>query len=319
MKNKKELLLIDGRNFCYRHFHTRKELTSRGRPTGAIFGTLSALIRLHRFFPDASIVFCWDGRGSKQSWRHKLNPDYKANRKRKPGEPIPKEVTDIRIQIAIIEKLIDRLGFRNFSVPKFEADDLIGVLATALKKQFHKIIIYSSDKDYFQLVKDNVVVVRDTDKKLNCREITAKEMKKHYKVGPKQWLHFRSLTGDHSDNIKKPIAGIGEVKALQLLAAGLDPSKKKPFKNENFNFKKEWPAVRIAYKLSKIVRVYNDSRVPEVAQKALKKILQEVKGSRLERTKEGRSKKTYNYLLKFLAEYHLADLMERREQLWRIP
>jgi 5'-3' exonuclease len=310
---KREVLLIDGRNFCYRHAYTRSQLFSKKRPTGAIFGCLSGLIRLHRYFPDAAIVFCWDGDKAKESWRHKLAPDYKGTRN-KPDSEIPQEVHWIRQQIPIITEFIHNFGFRNFAVPCLEADDLIGILASNLKDKYDKIIIYSTDKDFYQLIKDPICVVRDLDKTKHCEEVTAKEIKKQHKVPLRNWLHFRSLVGEKTDNIAKPIAGVGPAKAMKMIASGVDPSKKKPHPD----FKQHWKAIRLCYKLTKIVRKADDKRVPSITQKALSKILMEARAGRLYRLESSKSKKGYEYMLKFLQEYELQDIIERRDQLWKI-
>jgi DNA polymerase-1 len=308
-----EVLLIDGRNYLYRHCFTRTGLSSKGRPTGGIFGALTGLIRLHKFFPNAAIVFCWD-MVSSNSWRHELEPGYKSNRKPKEGAEIPKVVLDIRTQIPIIEKFIRKFGFRQFSVPRLEADDLIGVLATAWKDHFRKIIIYSTDRDYYQLIKDNVVVVRDFDKTLKCKEITAREIRREFGVAPKDWLRYRALVGDSGDKIDKPIKGVGPKKAIAMLKAGVDASDSNPHPD----YKEHWRKIRLAYKLSKIVRRYDDSRVSAKTQKRLERIIRAVSDSGYRLSRKNRNQKTYDYMMEFLVDYELVELIQRRELLWVI-
>jgi len=308
----KEVLLIDGRNFCYRHAYTRTQLFSKNRPTGAIFGVLSGLIRLHRYFPDVPIVFCWDGEEATKSWRHKIAPDYKGTRN-VPGKEVPLPVQHIRIQIPIITKFIHNFGFKNFSVPRVEADDLIGILATELKKKYDKVTIYSTDKDFYQLIGENVAVVRDFDKNAACKEVTAKEIKKRWKVHPKHWLHYRSLVGEGTDNIAKPIKGVGPAKALKMLAQGVDPSKDEPHPE----YKEHWDKIRLCYRLTKIVRKVHDKRVPLKSQQALRLVLKEASKS-LYRDEDSKTKKKYKELLQFLSEYDLDEIMRRRDLLWKI-
>lgn len=307
------MLLIDGRNFVYRNAYTRPGLRSQNRPTGAIYGCLSGLIRLGRLFPDARIVFCWDGEHARESWRNKLAASYKGNRIQKNDKDTPQVIKDIRQQIPIVVKMLDMLGFKQYTVDRLEADDLIGILATSLKQKYDKIIIYSMDKDFYQLIKGNVAVVRDLDKKIKCQEITPKEIKKRHGVVAKHWLHFRSLVGEKTDHIAKPIVGVGPKKAIAMLKAGVDPSSSIPHKD----YKEHWAKIRLCYRLTKIVRKVHDKRLPEETQEALRVVLDDALVADLQR-KNKDNMKAYNRLLKFLRGYELSDIIARREQLWQI-
>lgn len=312
MKNK-EVLLIDGRNFVYRNSYTRTNLFSKKRPTGAIHGCLSGLIRLHRLFPDAAIVFCWDGEDARNSWRNKLATTYKGNRVDSKDKPVPIQVQHTRYQIPIITEFIHKFGFKNYSVPRIEADDLIGILATSLKETYDKVSIYSTDKDFYQLIKGNVQVIRDFDKKQPCVPVTDKEIKKRWGVASKHWLHYRSLVGEATDNIAKPIAGVGPKKAIAMLKAGVDPSSDTPHKD----YVAHWDKIRLCYRLTKIIRKTHDKRLPEISQKALRIIVKEAQSTTLYRSIPNK-KKTHRYMMDFLAEYELQELIERRDLLWQI-
>jgi DNA polymerase-1 len=164
-----DIILVDAKNAVYRHGYTRAQLrTSTGQSTGAIFGMLSCLIRLHRYYPKALFLFCWDGQKPKESWRHKLCPTYKSNRG--VGE-VPKEVQAILAQIPEIKKMLRLMGFAQFEVANIEADDEIGIIAVALakRKDVSRVLVYSMDKDYFGLIDDKIHVVRDLDKSMKCK------------------------------------------------------------------------------------------------------------------------------------------------------
>ena len=122
----KTVILIDSKNYAYRHCYTRTQLSSRGRPTGLLHGAIQGLLRLHRVFPDAVFVFCWDGEESTKSWRHGLAANYKQNR-------VSTEITPERKalfqQIPILRSMLTHLGFCQLEVRTLEADDLIGVMA----------------------------------------------------------------------------------------------------------------------------------------------------------------------------------------------
>lgn len=312
-KSKQQVILIDGRNWCYRHGYTRIGLSSRGRPTGALFGAIQGLIRLNRMYPKAAIVFCWDGKKSDQSWRHRLCSTYKSNRVVKTGEVNPL-VSAIRSQIPLIMSFLRMYGIKQFDVPKLEADDLIGILSTALKSDYEKVIIHSTDRDFYQLIKGNVLVVRDLDKKLHGLEFTAQDVKNEFGVYPKDWLKFRAFVGDKGDRIDKPIPGIGGVKALKILAAGVDASKKKPHPE----YKEHWHKIRLAYKLSRILRKYDDPKLPKITQDALRTILMQSSKNLCRSKSITESKKAYKEMIKFLCEFELEELIAQSTVLWRI-
>lgn len=306
---KPDLLLIDGRNWCYRNGYTRVGLSSRGRPSGVIYGCLHSLLRLNRFFPNAAIVVCWDGKDASKSWRHKLCAGYKSNRVTDKTKAIPQPVLDIRAQIPVVEQVLDIIGIRQFSVNRLEADDLIGVMATHHKDRFNKVLIYSTDRDFYQLIVDNVAVVRDIDKSKKGLEITAKEIEKKYGVAPKDWLKYRAFVGDAGDRIDKPIKGIGEQKALKILAAGVDASKSKP----HVDYARHWKAIRLAYKLSKIVRTPDSRYLPRVTSNTLRSLLKQTDLFRQSKTMHD-----YKRFVEFLADYDLEQIMASRHKLWSI-
>jgi 5'-3' exonuclease len=271
-------------------------------------------LRLSRLFPDAAIVICWDGDDGRESWRHKLCPEYKSNRVRKEavtaGQKEQQRVSDsIRVQIPKVEKIFGIMGFAQFKIDKLEADDLIGVLATSLSRTHRKVMIYSTDRDFYQLIKNNIVVVRDIDKKRQGLEITSKEIKNEYGVKPKVWLLYRAFVGDAGDKIDKPIAGVGPVKALKILAAGVDASNSKPHPD----FKEHWKKIRLAYKLSKIIRRTTSKWLSVKQRKQLKAAIESETFFRSKKTK-----KAYRRFVKFLADYELEDILKVKNNLWSI-
>lgn len=308
----KQVILVDGRNWCYRNGYTRIGLSSRGRPTGAIYGSIQGLITLNRMYPDAAIVFCWDGKFSDKSWRHDLCPSYKSNRTVKTKKVNPM-VSAIRQQIPIVESFMRMYGITQFSVPNLEADDLIGILVTALKETYDKVIIHSSDRDFYQLIGTNVYVVGGLDKKKGL-ELRSRDIKKEYGVGPKDWLKYRAFVGDPGDRIDKPIRGIGPAKALTILEAGVDASKKKPHPD----YKEHWKKIRLAYKLSKIIRNYDSPRLKQITQTQLKECVRRSGKSLFRNKKITMNARSYKEMIKFFREFELADLIAQRTALWNI-
>jgi DNA polymerase I len=318
-----DVLLIDGKNYAWRHGWTRRMLrTSNGFPTGVIYGVLSGMLRLNRMYPDTPMIFCWDGVDTKNSWRHKLAKTYKANRIKKAEGEKPQEVKDVYVQIPPLRILLAQMGYLQLEISQLEADDLIGILSATLAKKVDHVLIYSSDKDFIQLMSDRVLLIRDIDKKQKCRPLQEKEVKEDFGILPADWIKYRSLVGDPSDNIRKPVKGLGPKTALKMLAAGYDPSKKVPYLNLNPTLQANWENVRLNYDLTKIVRRPNDSRLPIKVQKKVQKIVDAVSKApvrKLGRTKEGKSISSYRAMMRTLSQYELQTLLEARHSLWALP
>jgi DNA polymerase-1 len=323
----KQVILIDGKNLCYRHGWTHRELRWHGVPTGMLYGCITGVARLARLHPDTAIAFCWDGKNSMKSWRHRLSPEYKANRKL--VEPKTKADADkiawkkaMEIQIPLFKEFIDLMGFKQLEVATLEADDLIGILSTHLKPIADRILIYSGDRDFYQLMSKRVKVVHDRDKTKKCKPVSRKDIKKEFGIYPKDWLKYRAIVGDKGDHIIK-VKGMGPKTALKLLAEGLDATKNTGnMFEEGYEPKgkpiadKDWRVLRLNYKLSRILKNPNDLALSKAEQYQLYNFLHKVSSaSELKRKKE---RGDYHKMEQFLAKYGLSDLMARRKELWEL-
>ena len=143
------MFLIDGYAMLYRaHYAMIRNplITSYGLPTSALFGFLNQLFRiLNKENPDY-IATVFDRK--EKTFRHKKFPDYKANR-----DPMPEE---LQVQLPHLWKLIDALQIPNLSKKGYEADDIIGTLAEHGANKDFEVFIVSGDKDFMQLINDNV-------------------------------------------------------------------------------------------------------------------------------------------------------------------
>ena len=318
------VILIDGRNMCFRHGWTHASLRSGKQATGMLYGCITGILRLARLHPGAAIVVVWDGAKAKESWRHGIAKDYKANRGK--GEA-PQFVKDMRSQIPLFYKFMELLGFKQLTVSKLEADDLIGILAYHVRTMVDKVLIYSTDRDFYQLIHKNVYVVRDQDKKLKCKPITRKQIKAEYGVEPKDWLKYRGLVGDKGDNILKP-KGMGPKKALALLEVGADPSKPKGYDYawipSTFNpkddwLRQDWPLIRLNYKLSKILRYVDTKKLDHKTCTEAHDLLKQIKCfDDILRSPLSKGKKVYEEMTKFLSRYDFVELMGRRKEIWSL-
>lgn len=197
------VILIDGHELAYRaYFAIRQLSTSRGVPTNASYGFLRQLLEIVRRAPDDAVVVAFDSPAP--TFRHEEFSDYKAHR--------PKAPPDLHQQLATIKRLLDLLGIARLEAAGLEADDLIGSVAKRAEAAGLKVEVISGDRDALQLVSELVSVNRPDGKS----RIGPSEVLEQYGVTPDQWVDYRALTGDASDNIPG-VRGIGPVTARKLL------------------------------------------------------------------------------------------------------
>lgn len=197
--------LVDASIYIFRAwFSISDEFTnSRGEPTNAVYGFTGFLCSLLEQTKAEHIGVAFDESLS-ESYRNEIYPDYKANR-----EPAPEE---LKRQFKWARGVTESLGLSCFADPRYEADDLIGTLATYWRKRGHPVCLITSDKDLTQLVDKN-----DTwwDFSRNLKLDHAK-VKEKFGVFPEQIADFLALTGDSVDNIRG-VPGVGPKSASALL------------------------------------------------------------------------------------------------------
>lgn len=202
------LLLIDGNALLHRCFHALPQTirTSAGELTNAIFGFTNATIELMDKLKPSHIVCTFDSPGD--TFRHTSYPEYKATRQEAaPGlyEQLPRLLT-----------VLEALGVVNLALPGYESDDIIGTLtAMAEEKQLNSEIV-SSDNDFVQLISP-LTSFLCTAKGLKHAELfTPEKVLEKHGLHPSQWIDYKALRGDPSDNLPG-VPGIGEKTAKQLL------------------------------------------------------------------------------------------------------
>ena len=207
--NRKRLFLIDGYAMLYRaHFAMIRNplITSYGLPTSALFGFLNQIFRiLNKENPDY-IATIFDRK--EKTFRHKKYPDYKATR-----DPMPEE---LQIQLPHLWKLIDALQILNLSKKGYEADDLIGTLAVDGTKNDLEVFIVSGDKDFMQLINDNVFLYAPGTKNKPDKIYDKDGVKDRWGVPPEKIIDLFGLMGDSSDNIPG-VSGVGPKSAMKLI------------------------------------------------------------------------------------------------------
>ena len=201
--SREKFLIIDGSSYLYRAFYASGGLTtSKGFPTGAIFGVTSMLKSLWNRNKANYVAVVFDPRGP--TIRNDWYEHYKANRNAMPE--------DLVEQLDGIKCIIKALGFEIIEFPYYEADDVIGTLAKYGEQNKLAVRIASPDKDMAQLVNKNITIF-DEQKKTEWDEIGVNEK---FGISPSLIVDYLTLIGDASDNVPG-VDKIGPKTAVKLL------------------------------------------------------------------------------------------------------
>ncbi len=202
-----ELFLIDGNSLAYRAFFALPDsmATSDGRPTNAVFGLASMLVKLISEYRPTQIVVAWD---AGMSGRERVYPEYKAQRPPKPDL--------LRQQWPHLTELVEAFGYSNVKVDGYEADDVIASLVAEARRREIGTMVVTGDRDAYQLVGDGVRVMSTSRGITEVKVYDAEAVKERYGVYPDLVTDLMGLRGDTSDNIPG-VPGIGEKTAATLL------------------------------------------------------------------------------------------------------
>jgi DNA polymerase-1 len=209
------ILVVDGNNLAFVANSIESLSRADGFPTQAIANSLKLLRSYILNFRAEKIFVAWDGGKSKK--RLALHPTYKESRKEKNKTPAAKmNFEELLVQLPILKQAIADLGLYIMQGPGIEGDDLVALMAKQLDRAGKKATIISSDSDFHQLVTPNVSVYSVMSRK-SGRHITYENFSEVYEgLTPEQFLEFKSLQGDSSDDIPG-VKGIGPVAARKIL------------------------------------------------------------------------------------------------------
>ncbi len=197
------LYLIDTYSIIFRAYYGIQRLSRRdGFATNAIFGSVKSLLKILVDFNPKYICAVFDSVG--KTFRKEADGSYKANRAVAPE--------DLVAQFPVIEEFIGTMGFPRLRIEGLEADDVIATLAVKFRDEFGRIVIFTGDKDLFQLIDEKVEIFDPKLEKWFDRNGTFEK----FGVYPSQIKDFLALVGDSSDNIRGA-PGIGEKTAVKLL------------------------------------------------------------------------------------------------------
>lgn len=207
----KKLLLLDAYALIYRAyfaFINRPIRNSKGLNTSAVYGFTKTLLDALKRFDPTHIAVAFDLSGP--TFRTELFPEYKANREETPE--------DIRLAVPIIKELLQSLNITILQMKGFEADDIIGSMAKQAERQGFEVLMMTPDKDYGQLLSDNITVVKPGRSGGDIETVTKELFCKEYGItAPDQFIDILALWGDKSDNIPG-VPGIGEKTAAKLIS-----------------------------------------------------------------------------------------------------
>jgi 5'-3' exonuclease len=220
----KEVLVVDGYNTFIRCFAAIPTLNEDGMHTGGVSGFLKSIGHAIKLFKPDKVVVVFDGVGGSQK-RRKIYPDYKDHKRTKvrlnriyeENTSLGSEEVSLKKQLQRIVIYLTHLPVYMISLDQVEADDTIAQVALDYYKDWH-VKIMSADKDFLQLVDDRVHVWSPTKKKV----YGPGEMLQEYGVSSANFIYFRALQGDVSDNIPG-IKGFGPktvIKAFPFLNGG---------------------------------------------------------------------------------------------------
>ena len=211
----KKMIVIDGNSLLFRAFYatyygdpTSIMRTKDGTPTNAIFAFSNMLSKILQTLKGGESIFVGFDSDSK-TFRKDEFEQYKANRKPAPEELIP--------QFPMSRELLDALGIVHYEEHGIEADDICGTVAKKAGAMGYKVDVYTSDKDYLQLIDDNITVRLIRKGLSDIDSLTPSSMKEEFGFDPLQIIDYKGLRGDSSDNLPG-IPGIGEKTAVKLIS-----------------------------------------------------------------------------------------------------
>ncbi|MEA9415788.1 DNA polymerase I [Flavobacterium sp. PL02] len=210
MSTQKRLFLLDAYALIFRGYYAfikNPRINSKGMDTSAIMGFMNSLLDVIKREKPDHLAVAFDKGGS--ALRNEIFPEYKANR----------DVTPEAIKIAVpyIHELLKAMHIPIIEVAGFEADDLIGTIAKQAEKENYKVFMVTPDKDFAQLVSENIFMYKPARMGNGIEIWGVPEVLAKFEIErPEQVIDFIGMMGDAADNIPG-LPGVGEVTAKKLL------------------------------------------------------------------------------------------------------
>ena len=208
--SQKRLFLLDAYALIFRGYFAfikNPRINSKGMDTSAIMGFMNALMDVIKREKPDHLAVAFDKGGS--DYRYEMYKEYKAHRDETPEA--------IKIAVPYIQELLRAMHIPIIEVAGFEADDLIGTLAKQAEKEDYKVFMVTPDKDFAQLVSENIFMYKPARMGNDIEIWGIPEVLAKFEIErPEQVIDFLGMMGDAADNIPG-LPGVGEVTAKKLL------------------------------------------------------------------------------------------------------
>lgn len=205
----KKLLLIDANSIIHRAFHAIPSFTTPdGRPSGAIYGIASILLKLWREERPTYAAALFDR--PEPTFRDLIYTEYKGKR--------PPTPSDLISQLIEAHNIFRAFGIQTFEKPGFEADDLIATFAEHFKTEDNlQVVVLTGDRDTLQIVEGEKIVIKTFNKGVSDTTVYDEPtVIAKYGLPPSKLIDYKALVGDNSDNIKG-VPGVGPKTGLELI------------------------------------------------------------------------------------------------------
>ena len=208
--SQKRLYLLDAYALIFRGYFAfikNPRINSKGMDTSAIMGFMNALMDVIKREKPDHLAVAFDKGGS--TYRYEMYQDYKAHRDETPEA--------IKIAVPYIQELLKAMHIPIIEVAGFEADDLIGTLAKQAEKEDYKVFMVTPDKDFAQLVSENIFMYKPARMGNDIEIWGIPEVLEKFEIErPEQVIDFLGMMGDAADNIPG-LPGVGEKTAKKFL------------------------------------------------------------------------------------------------------
>lgn len=211
--SKEKILIIDGYHLLHKGYYgslkRKKILCNReGQMLNALCVFAAKILEYSNSGEYRTVIVTLDV-ASESCWRRELYPNYKATRKETPE--------DLRPQMQLVRDLLNAAKIPWYEKVSFEGDDVMGTIARIANKLGYLVEIMSNDKDIYQLVNDNTVVITQKTSRSDREVVGKSEVLEAFNCSPRQIPDMKSLMGDNSDNIKG-VCGLHYSTASQLIS-----------------------------------------------------------------------------------------------------
>ncbi len=210
MSKQKRLFLLDAFALIFRGYYAfikNPRISSKGMDTSAILGFTNSLLDVIKREKPDHLAVCFDKGGSAS--RNELYTDYKANRDQTPEA--------IKIAVPYIQKILKAMHIPVIEKIGFEADDIIGTLAKQAEKEDFKVFMVTPDKDFAQLVSENIFMYRPARMGNGIEIWGIPEVQAKFEIErPEQVIDYLGMMGDAVDNIPG-LPGVGDKTAKKFL------------------------------------------------------------------------------------------------------